>query len=104
MFIEFSSGERVTAGGKGTCGLVDHAFSSNRPAGIIAGLSLHILHQALTFLGVMGAEPGAAPLSTLLAQWTGQWAAIQKHARFRGGGAWLVCEKRFSGIVNESLE
>lgn len=65
MFIEFLSGEHVTTGGKGTYNLVDRAFSLNRSAGIIAGLSLQIHHQALTFLGVVGADPGAAPLSTL---------------------------------------
>lgn len=63
--LSFLSGEHVTIGGKGTYNLVDHAFSLNTSAGIIAGLSLQILHQALTFLGVMGADPGAAPLSTL---------------------------------------
>lgn len=61
--LSFLSGEHVTTGGKGTYNLVNHAFSLNTSAGIIADLSLQILHQALTFLGVMGADPGAAPLS-----------------------------------------
>lgn len=81
-------------GGNGTYNLVNHADHQQMCSDNCRLLSLQILQEAVTSPGVMGADPGAAPLTLIShnGQDTGQ--LFDTKMPDLGGAARLVREKR----------